>query len=144
MSVLLSKAETPLMVPTDATVFDVVRAMDERNAGAALVMQRGRALGIFTTRDLMTKVVLHGLDPKKAKVGDAMTGRLVTIRPHHDLDEAKQRMLGRRVRHLPIMDDDGRVLGMLTMRRLLEEEADVLRSEAISLENYAGYDGATG
>jgi CBS-domain-containing membrane protein len=66
------------------------------------------------------------------------------MRAHHDVEDAKQRMIGMRVRHLPIVDDDGRVLGMLTMRKLLEEEADVLRSEATSLENYAGYDGATG
>ena len=55
-----------------------------------------------------------------------------------------ERMLEKNVRHLPIVDADGRVLRMLTMRHLLEEEADELRSEATGLENYASYDGATG
>jgi CBS domain-containing protein len=131
-------------MPKEATVFEVVRAMDEKNVGATLVVHHGRAVGIFTTRDLMTRVVLRDLDPKTARVGDVMTTRLITIRAHRDVDDAKQRMLGNRVRHLPIVSDDGRVLAMLTLRRLIEEEADVLRSEAMSLENYASYDGATG
>jgi len=73
-----------------------------------------------------------------------MTAPMITIHVDADPREAKQRMWEKRVRHMPIVDGDGRVLGMLTMRRLLEEEADVLRSEATSLENYAAYDGATG
>ena len=144
MSVLLSKSDAALTVTPETTIHDVVQAMEDRGVAAAIVVERDRPIGIFTTRDLMSRVVLRDLDAERARVGEVMTSKLVVVRADTDPVEARQRMIEHAVRHLPVVDGDGRVLGMLTMRRLLEDEADVLRSEATSLENYAGYDGATG
>lgn len=144
MSVLMGKAESATIVPSTTSVFEVVRRMEEGDTGAVVVARDGEPIGIFTSRDVMKRVVLAGLDAKRVPVGEAMTKPMFTLGVDADPHEAWQRMLERRVRHLPLVDGDGRVVGMLTMRRLLEEEADVLRSEATSLENYASYDGATG
>ena len=144
MGVLLTSAERASTVTRDTKVFDVVREMSERGVAAALVTHDDRPIGIFTLRDLMTRVVLRDLDAKTTTVGAVMTPTVLTVSPDTTPAEAKQTMLDRRVRHLPVVGADGRILGVVTMRRLLEEEADVLRSEATGLANYAAYDDSTG
>ena len=144
MSVLLTRAARALTVTRDTNVFDVVKAMADCGVGAALVMHGQRPAGIFTGRDLMTRVVLQGRDAKATAVGTVMTPTVLTVSSDAAPADAKRLMLEHHVRHLPLVRSDGAVLAMVTMRRLLEEEADVLRSEAEGLENYAGYDDATG
>jgi CBS domain-containing protein len=144
-SVLFNKARKPAFsVPREITVLDAVRLMVEKRVGAALVVDDERPAGIFTERDLMNKVVALAKDPAKVRVGEVMTSPVVPIQVDADLDDAVHLMIQRHIRHLPLVDHEGKVLGMLSIRHLMQEEIDSLRHEVSGLAAYAGYDGAGG
>ena len=145
MSVLMNKASKPVFgVPREITVFDAVRLMVDKRVGAALIIDDQRPAGIFTERDLMTKVVAQGKDPAKVRVGEVMTSPVVPVRVDADVDDALHLMLSRHIRHLPLVDLEGKVVGMLSIRNLMEDQIDSLRNEVSGLAAYAGYDGASG
>jgi CBS domain-containing protein len=144
-SVLMNKAsKPPISVPRDITVIAAVRLMASKRVGALLVLDDERPAGIFTERDLMLKVVLEGRDPGTTLIADVMTSPVVPIREDAGLDDAVHLMLMRHFRHLPLVDREGRALGMLSMRDLVEEEIDELKHSVDGLAAYAGYDGAGG
>jgi CBS domain-containing protein len=144
-SMLINKArKPPVSVVRELTVMEAVRLMAERHVGAVLILDDHRPAGIFTERDLMIKVVLEGRDPCRARVADVMTSPVVTVREHTGLDEAVRVMLRRHIRHLPLVDRDGRVQGMLSMRHLVADKLDELQHSVRGLEAYLGYDGAGG
>jgi signal-transduction protein with cAMP-binding, CBS, and nucleotidyltransferase domain len=92
----------------------------------------------------MTRVVLDRLDPEKTPITQVMTAPVLTIvaeTPHQD---ALKLMSDRHIRHLPVADAAGRVLGMLSIRNLMDEEIDDLKNSVETLEAYASYDGASG
>ena len=145
MSVLLNKANRPAVsVSKTATVMDAVNVMVEHKVGAAIVLENGRPIGIFSERDVMTRVLSRKLDPNTTPVSEVMTSPVVPIDQKADPLEAIQLMRDKHIRHLPVVDGEGKVVGMLSIRHLLHEEAESLRSQAIGLQNYAGYDGASG
>jgi CBS domain-containing protein len=145
MSVLLNKANRPAVsVPKTAKVIDAVNVMVENKVGAAIVMENGKPAGIFTERDVMTRVLHRKLDPATTPISEVMTSPIVPIDFRADPLEAIQLMREKHIRHLPVVDAEGKVVGMLSIRHLLAEEAESLRSQAIGLQNYAGYDGASG
>jgi CBS domain-containing protein len=145
MSVLLNKANRPAVsVLKTAKVIDAVNVMVEHKVGAAIVLENGRPIGIFSERDVMTRVLSRKLDPATTPVAEVMTSPVVPIASDADPLEAIQLMRDKHIRHLPVVDAEGKVVGMLSIRHLLHEEAESLRSQAIGLQNYAGYDGASG
>jgi CBS domain-containing protein len=109
-----------------------------------VVLAEGRPVGIFTERDVMVKVVVARRDPAVTKVSDVMTAPVTPIRFDAESNEALQLMLDRHFRHLPIVDDQGKMLGMLSMRHLMREQIETLQSEVGSLENYISTDGPGG
>jgi CBS domain-containing protein len=88
--------------------------------------------------------VLEGRDPQRTRIADVMTSPVVAIREHHDLDGVVRMMLRRHIRHAPLVDRDGRVRGMLSMRQLVADELDELQHSVRGFEAYLGYDGAGG
>jgi CBS domain-containing protein len=145
MGILTTQSKKPaISVAKSATVMEAVRLMVQKRIGAVMVLEDGRAAGIFTERDLMAKVVLDRLDPDKTQVGQVMTSPVLTVTPDDNAQDALQLMLDRHIRHLPLADSDGRVLGMLSIRDLMAEQIDALKHDVEALENYASYDGASG
>jgi CBS domain-containing protein len=112
--------------------------------GALLVLEGERPAAIFTERDLMIKIVLAGRDPERTRVEEVMTSPVVTIHEEAEVDAAVRLMLRAHIRHLPLVDGEGAVQGMLSMRHLVGDEIDELRHSVTVLEAYLGYDGATG
>ena len=143
--VLLNKADKPaISVSKDAKVIDAVRIMVQNRVGATVVLENGRCAGIFTERDVMSKVVLHGLDPKTTPVSTVMTSPVIPIDQNADPIDAMKLMIEKHIRHLPVVDADNKALGMLSIRHLLQEEVEDLKREIGALQNYAGYDGGSG
>lgn len=137
LSHLLSqKKPTITHVSPSATVGEAVRVMNEFRIGAVLVMDAGgRLVGIFTERDVLSRIVGRGADPKTTPVQAVMTMKLVTATPATTVDEAMEVFLDRRIRHLPVIDH-GKIVGMISIgdinRCLLEEH----RQEARHLRDY--------
>jgi CBS domain-containing protein len=88
--------------------------MNERNIGSILVMDGERMVGIFTERDVLTRVIPRHLDASKMPVSEVMTQRPVTITPTTTVEEAMMVVSDTRRRHLPVIDG-GRVVGMISI-----------------------------
>ncbi len=102
------------------TVFDALRMMADKNVGALLVMDGEKVVGIFSERDYARKVVLQGRSSRETTVSEIMTSKLVTIHPDQTIEEAMELMTNKRVRHLPVMEDD-HLLGMISIGDVLRE-----------------------
>ncbi|HYI45280.1 MAG TPA: CBS domain-containing protein [Actinomycetota bacterium] len=121
----------------DDTVAEASAKMRQNQTGSILVMDAGRLTGILTERDVL-RVVAEGKDPKVVSVQDEMTSDPVTIPPHTALRDAAQTMFDKWFRHLPVMTNEGDVVGIISLRDLLTIVADSLE-EPTALQNLTGH-----
>ncbi|MCC6539477.1 MAG: CBS domain-containing protein [Bryobacterales bacterium] len=130
-------------VPPEASVFLAVATMSQYETGSVLVVDEGgRLLGIVTERDYTRKVVLQGRSSRTAAVTEIMTPA-VTVTPETTVEEAMRLMTERRVRHLPVVDTAGAVLGLLSIGDLVkwiisEQEEQIERLEQMIVGAYPG------
>lgn len=134
----------PVSVPMEATALAAVRVMLARGVGAAVVLSDGRAIGIFTERDVMSKIVAAGREPCATRVGDVMTSPVTTVGADTSVAETLRIMLSRHIRHVPVVDPSGCVLAMASMRSLMSERIDRLQDQARALEGAMGTVGVVG
>lgn len=99
----------------DEAVSDVSRRMRDAGVGGVLVMEGAALAGIFTERDLLTRVVAEGRDPTETRVGDVATREVTSVEVGAPLRECTEALRDRGVRHLPVMDE-GRPVGILSAR----------------------------
>jgi len=119
----------------EAPVFDVVVAMSDGRIGAIPVIEGERLVGIFSERDLMTRVVVAGRDPRTTRVVEVMTHEVVTAGLDESVDRCLHKMQRAGCRHLPVVHD-GRVISMLSMRDLLRDELEEQGEEIRHLRAY--------
>jgi len=132
-------------VGLEATVADAIHKMLDHHVGAvAIVDSEYRVAGIFTERDVLRKMALSHADPRVTKVRDLMTTPVEMATRGTGAGEALSTMLERHFRHLPVADDNGKLLGILSIRNLLEWRVDDLSRELESLEQYVSNDGPGG
>jgi CBS domain-containing protein len=131
-------------VEKGATVMDAVRAMVERNVGATVVLDGIRLVGVFTERDVVTRVVLRRLDPETTPVAEVMTTKVLTVREDADRSSVLRLMSDHHIRHLPVVDAEGGVVMMLSMRHLLRAEVNDLEQTVWELVAETAIDGPGG
>jgi CBS domain-containing protein len=141
---LPSRSKPVLSVRKDVTVMEALRAMVERNVGATIVLEGETLIGIFTERDAVTRMLLKRLNPETTLIGEVMTTALVTVREDTDRSTALRLMSDRHIRHLPVVDREGRVVSMLSMRHLLRAEVNDLRQTVWELVAETAIDGPGG
>ena len=141
---LLKIAKPAVTIGSDATVMDAIGAMKEATVGAVLVVDEGELKGVFTERDLMLRVVLERKDLAVVPVGDVMTSPVLTILKETRPDDALKMMWNRHIRHLPVVDSEGRVEAMVSIRHLLHDKVEHLTQELDSLEAFLTADGIGG
>jgi CBS domain-containing protein len=112
-AVLASKGSSVYSVAPEITVLDAVRKMNQARVGALLVCVSNELVGIFTERDVLTRVVDGGLDPTSTRVVDVMTSEVETVRSSTGVQDAMALISERRFRHLPVIDD-GKLLGVVS------------------------------
>ena len=134
VKVLLRNQRLVYAAPRE-TVLAVSEKMTAAKVGALVILDGRRLVGIFSERDLMTRVVVPGSDPGSVQVGDVMTHDVVTARPDDRRSECIDMMRGAGCRHLPIIEDD-EVVAMLSMRDLLRDEIQEQGEEIESLRAY--------
>ena len=117
------------------TVYDVARRMTAARVGAVTVLDEDRLVGVFSERDLMTRVVVPGLDPETTRLGDVMTREVVTAELNEDRDSCLDKMQRTGCRHLPVLVQ-GRVLAMISIRDLLWDEIEEQVEEIRQLRAY--------
>ena len=135
MSLLEWCDEGPATVSVLATVEDAILMMMDKDVGAvAVIDEHGIVAGMFTERDVLAKFALSGRDPKTTPVRELMSPIVEMATDETTAAEAFKVMLERHYRHLPVVDDQGKVLGILSIRNILEARIDDLlaRLEASS------------
>jgi CBS domain-containing protein len=144
MGLLRIAQSPPPAVEPHVSVMDAVDVMARHRVGAVVVVERGRLVGIFTERDLMLRVVKPQRELAATLVHEVMTADVTTVTEASAHEDASRLMLAEHLRHLPVLDREGRVLGLLSMRALLEERLEDLSREVSSLEQYMANDGPGG
>jgi CBS domain-containing protein len=145
MGNVLRIAQRPAIgVTRDATVREATRTMVENRIGAVVVLENEKPAGIFSERDVMAKVVLSGRDADNVRVGELMSSPVLTIAADGEAKDAMTLMLEKHIRHLPVVSPDGHILGMLSIRHLMQDRIADLTDEIEALDAYMSYDGATG
>jgi CBS domain-containing protein len=144
MGLLRIAQSPPPAVEPHVSVMDAVDVMARHRVGAVVVVERGRLVGIFTERDLMLRVVKPQREIALTPVRDVMTADVMTVTEASAHEDASRLMLTEHLRHLPVLDREGKVLGLLSMRALLEERLEDLSREVSSLEQYMANDGPGG
>ena len=145
MSLLVKLAHKPIVsVGSSARASEAIHAMIEKRVGAALVVEGTRPVGIFTERDVMSKIVAQKRDPETTPISAVMTSNVELISSKASPTEALRIMVERHFRHLPVVDETGNVVGMLSMRHLMREQIRRLEDQVGALENYIGTEGISG
>src|SRR5947199_2844273 len=111
----------PCSIDSDKSVAYAAKMMRDENVGLAPVVEGDRLVGTVTDRDIAIRVVAEGRDPESTKVTEIASTDLVTVAPQQDLDEALRLMAKHQVRRLPVVEDSGRLVGVVA-------QADVARS----------------
>jgi CBS domain-containing protein len=119
-------------VPPETPAAEAAIIMREIDIGALLVTERERLVGIVTERDVMARVVADRRDPDDTCVGEVMTADPMCVAPHTPVEDAMTIVSERRIRHLPVVDDDSRVVGLISSRDLMDW---VIRDQRRSIDS---------
>ena len=107
--ILETKGHEVWSVSAEATVYDALKVMSEKNVGALLVLDGGRLEGVISERDYARKVILKGKFSKEMPVREIMSTDVVTVLPNQSIEECMALMTNKRVRHLPVLEGNSLV-----------------------------------
>ena len=135
-NLLRSKAHQSVYTITpEASVFDAVQLMADKDIGALLVMDADAIAGIVTERDYARKIVLMSRSSKQTSVREIMTSAVMYVRPDQTSEECMVLMTENRLRHLPVMDA-GRLLGIISIGDLVK---DIIAEQRFTIEQLEHY-----
>ena len=130
----LTKKQKILTLPAKTSVSEAALKMKQTKVGAAMVVEHGKLVGIFTERDALIRVLADGRDPRTTHVADVMTANPKTIHPDKPFGLALLMMYEGGFRHVPVVED-GRPIGMVSARDALGPELRDFQSELQRLEH---------
>lgn len=120
----------------DTTVADAARKMAGGHFGAVMVTEGDSLKGIFTERDLLERVVAKGLSTDSTKLADVMTSKVDTVHPDASATSVLEMMRTHNYRHVPIVDDNDKPVGMVSIRDLYDHVKDALETDLKEREAY--------
>ncbi len=112
--ILQGKGNQIWWISPDATVYDALELMAEKNVGALLVLDGEKIVGIFSERDYARKIILKGKASKETFVEEIMTSEVTTVRPGQSVEECMALMTDKRIRHLPVLEGE-KLLGLISI-----------------------------
>ena len=123
-------------ISPQAKIIEALRMMADRNVGALMVMEEGRLVGIFSERDYARKVALMGRTSVDTPVADIMVTPVLTVNLQQNREDCMALMTTKRVRHLPVLDDEGHVVGILSIGDLVK---DALLEQETTIQHLESY-----
>jgi CBS domain-containing protein len=136
ISALLHHKDAALWsIAPEATVFEAIQLMAEKNIGSLLVLSGDRLVGLFTERDYTRKIALQGKKSKETQVREILSGKIVSVTPHQTVEECMRLMTENRVRHLPVLDG-GKVIGLVSIGDLVNWTISAQDAAIAQMEQY--------
>ncbi|MFN3884265.1 MAG: CBS domain-containing protein [Rhodocyclaceae bacterium] len=129
-------SHVPVCVAANETVIDALKLMAERNIGSVLVMDGDRFLGLFSERDFIRKVTLMDRDPAKTRLGEVIDEKVFYVTPDYELDEVMALMTEKRMRHMPVLDAQGKLVGIVSIGDIVK---DIVSEQAFEIEQLERY-----
>ena len=114
----------PRSLESGSNTVEAARIMRDEDVGIIPVVEGDKLIGTVTDRDIAIRVVAEGKDPAKATVGEIASRELVTIDPQQDLDEALRLMARHQVRRLPVVEEDGTLVGIVAQKDIAQHASD--------------------
>ena len=119
-----------------ATVFDAIKLMSEKDVGALLVMDGEKLAGIISERDYRNKVILKGRRSAETRVEEIMTTQVYVVQPTETVTGCLGIMTDRKIRHLPIVEENGRVVGVVSIGDMIKAKISKQEVEISTLRKY--------
>ena len=116
---LESKAPGVVTITPEASVFDALALMADKDVGAVVVVSDARVIGVLSERDYARKVILHNKSSREIPVSEIMTERVMYVTPTQTLDDCMALVTAHRIRHLPVLDGD-ELVGVLSIGDLVK------------------------
>ena len=121
--------------PTDS-ITTLLGQLHARRVGAAVVSRDGRSIdGVITERDVIHGLAVHGAGLHDMAVSELMTDRVITCSPHETVASVSSTMMSRNIRHVPV-EEDGKLVGILSIRDMLKERVDQLQQATAQLRRF--------
>lgn len=133
--VLEQKGKQVYVTSPAQSILDAIKTMQEKKVGALLVVDNGKPVGMFTERDVMTRVVACECNPAETPVSEVMTSSLAAVGPDTTVQQAMAIVTEKRYRHLPVMDGD-ELLGLVSSGDLMHW---VVKSQSYEIESLVRY-----
>jgi len=134
--ILEVKGHAVLTARPDATVFDSLMALAEHEVGALVVLDASRLVGLFSERDYARKVILKGLSSRDILIRDIMASPVISVAATLTVDKALGIMTERRIRHLPVLDEQGQLTGIVSIGDLVKDIIDEQQFTIDQLQHY--------
>ena len=122
-------------VSPDASVFEAMKLMSDRNTGAVMVMEQGKVEGILSERDCVRRLELHGRNARETPVREIMTSKVVYVEAGQSLEECVAIMIDKNIRHMPVFEGH-ELIGLISARDALKEMVDQQKFVISQLEHY--------
>lgn len=135
-AIVSRKGSQVLTVRPEASVLDASKLMNEHKIGALIVLDGERVRGMFTERDVLRRIVAEQRDPATTTVQEVMTEKVVTCSPEIEIDNARNIFMEKRIRHLPVLDENDRLVGMISIGDLNAWELTGQEMKIAALEEY--------
>jgi CBS domain-containing protein len=141
-AILNQKSGDVFSIGPDATVFEAIEMMADKNVGALLVMKGEELVGIISERDYTRKVFVRGKSSKETRVDEIMSSTLSTTKSGDSGDECLRLLTEKHIRHLPVVED-GKVIGIISIGDLVKHVISCQSATIAHLESYisGGYSG---
>ena len=133
--ILRNKGHAVWSLPPEATVYDAIKMMAEKSAGAMLVVSEGRLVGIISERDYARKVILKGKLSRETRVSEIMSSPVTTVNPESTADECMRLMTEKRIRHLPVVGE-GELIGVVSIGDLVKA---IVSLQAQTIQHLSDY-----
>lgn len=133
--ILAKKGKEVYSVPSTITVFEALGVMSEKNIGAILIIEDTVLKGILSERDYARKIALKAKSSKKTFVHEIMEENVVTVKPSDNLDYCMELMDAKRVRHLPVIEND-LIIGIISISDVVKSIIEIQKETIKHLDSY--------
>ena len=133
--ILETKGSEVWTIPPETIVFDALKMMADKNVGALMVMNGAKVTGILSERDYARKVILHGRSSRELETREIMSPTVYFVRPEQDIEDCMALFTNKRVRHLPVLQND-QLIGIISIGDVVKAVIAEQESTIKHLENY--------